>query len=188
MTFSRKFGFNSPWKRLPILMSPCKILCLGNEYKPWKITKWPSWIWKLEWSSWSRLESWEISHSYIFYFSGGRSRSTDLIFRHLTVANSLVISLSLEEFETIAAFGLKHFLSDFGCKVFSTFTEWTRCIFGSTCLLSVFQAMTVSPRNSRWAKLKRKSPIVHWLLQYPVLVSPHASKKHCTYICDWKME
>uniref|UniRef100_A0A2K5HQ90 Vomeronasal type-1 receptor n=1 Tax=Colobus angolensis palliatus TaxID=336983 RepID=A0A2K5HQ90_COLAP len=61
------------------------------------------------------------------YFRRYKPRSTDLILRHLTVANSLVI-LSRGIPETIAAFGLKHFDHYFGCKVLFT------------CLLSVFQA------------------------------------------------
>uniref|UniRef100_A0A8C9PC96 Vomeronasal type-1 receptor n=1 Tax=Spermophilus dauricus TaxID=99837 RepID=A0A8C9PC96_SPEDA len=43
-------------------------------------------------------------------------RPTDLILRHLTVANSLVL-LSKGVPQTMAAFGLKHFLSDIGCKL-----------------------------------------------------------------------
>ncbi|VTJ85540.1 Hypothetical predicted protein [Marmota monax] len=30
--------------------------------------------------------------------------------------------------------------------------------FSSTCLLSVFQAITISPRDSRWAELQVKAP------------------------------
>ncbi|VTJ84484.1 Hypothetical predicted protein, partial [Marmota monax] len=41
------------------------------------------------------------------------------------------------------------------------FTGVSRCVsIGSTSLLSIFQAITISPRDSRWAELKVKAPSV----------------------------
>ncbi|KAM6154471.1 vomeronasal type-1 receptor 4-like [Erethizon dorsatum] len=96
-----------------------------------------------------------LLHRYcILYFSGYRSRSTDVILRHLTVANSIVI-LSRGIPETMAAFGLKHFLNDVGCKLdFLVHRVGRGVSVSTTCLLSVFQAITISPRSSRWAELK----------------------------------
>ncbi|KAF5914391.1 hypothetical protein HPG69_007587 [Diceros bicornis minor] len=99
------------------------------------------------------------------------SRSTDLTLKHLIAANTLVI-LSQGVPQTMAAFGLKHFLNDFGCKlVFYVHTVGKGVSIGSTCLLSVFQAIIISPRNSRWTKLKAKAPrfmritnIFSWIL------------------------
>ncbi|KAG3255690.1 vomeronasal type-1 receptor 2-like [Ictidomys tridecemlineatus] len=82
---------------------------------------------------------------------GFRSRPTDLILRHLTVANSLVL-LSRGIPEIMAAFGLRRFLGDIGCKlVFSVHRVARGVSVTTTCLLSVFQYITVSPRNSRWS-------------------------------------
>nr|QEQ56180.1 vomeronasal 1 receptor 1 [Carollia castanea] len=86
-----------------------------------------------------------------------RLRPADLIHRHLTVANSLVI-LSKAVPETMAAFGLKHFLRDIGCKlVFYIYSVSREVSVGTTCLLSVLQAITISPTNSRWAPLRAKA-------------------------------
>ncbi|KAM6154472.1 vomeronasal type-1 receptor 3-like [Erethizon dorsatum] len=85
---------------------------------------------------------------YLFlYASVCKSKSTDLILRHLTVANTLVI-LSRGIPETMAAFGAEDFLSDIGCKlVFYVHRVGRGVSLSSTCLLSVFQAVTISPRK-----------------------------------------
>ncbi|XP_049758340.1 vomeronasal type-1 receptor 2-like [Elephas maximus indicus] len=90
-------------------------------------------------------------------FYGCRSWSTDSILRHLTVANSLAI-LSIGVPQTIFAFGLKHFLNDFGCKLVSYLQRVARGVsICTTCLLSVFQTIIISPMHSRWAGLKLKA-------------------------------
>ncbi|KAM6222522.1 vomeronasal type-1 receptor 4-like [Rhynchocyon petersi] len=55
--------------------------------------------------------------------------------------------------------GCKHFLNDSGCKLFFYAKSVGKGMsFGSTCLLSISQAITISPRNSRWAELRVKAP------------------------------
>ncbi|XP_042639301.1 vomeronasal type-1 receptor 4-like [Orycteropus afer afer] len=105
------------------------------------------------------LGNFSLLHQYVFlHFTGGRLRSTDLIVRHLTVANSLVI-LSKGIDKTLTAFGWKDFLSDFRCKFLLFVQKVSRGVsMGSTCLLSMFQAITINPSNSRWAELKLKAP------------------------------
>ncbi|XP_076961999.1 vomeronasal type-1 receptor 4-like [Callospermophilus lateralis] len=89
--------------------------------------------------------------------SGFRSRPTDLILRHLTVANSLVL-LSRGIPEIMAAFGLRRFLGDIGCKlVFSVHRVARGVSVTTTCLLSIFQYITVSPRNSRYQVSSRST-------------------------------
>ncbi|XP_049758343.1 vomeronasal type-1 receptor 2-like [Elephas maximus indicus] len=96
-------------------------------------------------------------HYILPHFYGYRSRSTDLILRHLTVANSLAI-LSIGVPQTMLAFGLKHFLNDFGCKLILYLQRLARGMsICTTCLLSVFQTITISPMHSRWAGLKLKA-------------------------------
>ncbi|XP_040135772.1 vomeronasal type-1 receptor 2 [Ictidomys tridecemlineatus] len=98
-----------------------------------------------------------LSYHAFLHFSGFRSRPTDLILRHLTVANSLVL-LSRGIPEIMAAFGLRRFLGDIGCKlVFSVHRVARGVSVTTTCLLSVFQYITVSPRNSRWAEHREKA-------------------------------
>ncbi|XP_042639300.1 vomeronasal type-1 receptor 2-like [Orycteropus afer afer] len=105
------------------------------------------------------LGNFSLLHRYVsLHFTGGRLTSTDLIVRHLTVANSLVI-LSKGIPQTLTAFGWKDFLNDFGCKFIFYLHRVSRGVsMGSTCLLSMFQAITINPSNSRWAELKLKAP------------------------------
>ncbi|XP_077649322.1 vomeronasal type-1 receptor 4-like [Urocitellus parryii] len=85
-------------------------------------------------------------------------RSTDLILKHLSVANCLII-LSNGVPSTITAFGLKYFFSDFGCKLILYMQRVGRSVsIFITCLLSVFQNITISPMNSCWKALKGRAP------------------------------
>uniref|UniRef100_UPI004038CF37 vomeronasal type-1 receptor 4-like n=1 Tax=Callospermophilus lateralis TaxID=76772 RepID=UPI004038CF37 len=85
-------------------------------------------------------------------------RTTDLIIKHLMIANSLVI-LSKGIPQTITAFGLKYFLSDFACKLILYIQRVGRSVsIFITCLLSVFQNITISPMNSCWKDCKGKAP------------------------------
>ncbi|XP_075393964.1 vomeronasal type-1 receptor 2-like [Tenrec ecaudatus] len=53
---------------------------------------------------------------------------------------------------------LKGLLNDTACKLLSYIHKVGRAVsMGSTCLLSVFQVITISPRNSRWADFKQKT-------------------------------
>ncbi|XP_014683402.1 vomeronasal type-1 receptor 4-like [Equus asinus] len=105
------------------------------------------------------------------YHTRFRFRSTDLILKHLTVANLFV--LLFKGFpQTMVILGWKPFLSDFGCKLVSYGNRVGRDVsIGTTCLLSVFQVIMISPRDSRWAELKGKAPryvgistILCWIL------------------------
>uniref|UniRef100_A0A8D2GPS1 Vomeronasal type-1 receptor n=1 Tax=Urocitellus parryii TaxID=9999 RepID=A0A8D2GPS1_UROPR len=85
-------------------------------------------------------------------------RSTDMILKHLMIANSLVI-LSKGIPQTITAFGLKYFLSDFACKLILYIQRVGRSVsILITCLLSIFQNITISPMNSCWKDLKGRAP------------------------------
>ncbi|KFO36510.1 Vomeronasal type-1 receptor 2 [Fukomys damarensis] len=98
-----------------------------------------------------------LSQYLCFYFNSGKSRSTNVILRHLTVANTLAM-LSRGIPETMAAFGMEVFLSDAGCKpVFYAHRVGRGASMGSTCLLSVFQAISISPEDWKWKELKVKA-------------------------------
>ncbi|KAM9757763.1 vomeronasal type-1 receptor 4-like [Dama dama] len=129
----------------------------------------------------------------ILHFLGYRLRSTDLILKHLIVANSLVL-LSKGVPQTITVFGWKHFRSDFGCKLLYFLHRVGRGVsIGSICLLSVFQVITISPWNSRWAVLKVTAPkyvvpsiFLCWILQmlvnviFPFNITGKRSDKNIT--------
>ncbi|KAB0339420.1 hypothetical protein FD754_023918 [Muntiacus muntjak] len=113
-----------------------------------------------------------LCHHITIDFTGSRLRSTDLILNHLI---------------TMAVFGRKHIHSDFDCKLLFFLHRVGRGVsIGSICLLSVFQAITISPWNSRCAALKVTAPkymvlsiLMCWILQMLVsfIFPPHINGK-----------
>ncbi|VTJ89238.1 Hypothetical predicted protein, partial [Marmota monax] len=94
----------------------------------------------------------------VHYLMGFKVRQTDFMIQHLIVANLLAL-LCRGVPQTVAAFGVKDFLNDFGCKLLFYLHRVGRGVsIGSTCLLSVFQAMKISPENSSCSELKVKAP------------------------------
>ncbi|XP_027715833.1 vomeronasal type-1 receptor 4-like [Vombatus ursinus] len=96
---------------------------------------------------------------FIFVFlSGHRMRSIDAIITQLALVNGLVF-LSKGIPQTMAALGLKNFLDEIGCKIIFYLHRVARDLSLSlTCLLSGFQAISISPNNSNWARLKSRAP------------------------------
>ncbi|XP_052025932.1 vomeronasal type-1 receptor 4-like [Apodemus sylvaticus] len=95
-----------------------------------------------------------LYHYMYIYLTRYRLRSTDWVLMHLTVANILTV-LCKGVPQTISLFGFEDFLDDIGCKLLFTFHGVGRggCM-GSTSLLSVFQAIIISPRSFRYSELK----------------------------------
>ncbi|VFV29140.1 Hypothetical predicted protein [Lynx pardinus] len=88
------------------------------------------------------LGNFSVFYYYLFlYLTGYKLRCTDLILKYLTVANLLVI-FSKGIPQTMASFGLTHFLDDFGCRL----------------VFFVHRVIMISPGDSRWAQLKIKAP------------------------------
>ncbi|XP_076986552.1 vomeronasal type-1 receptor 4-like [Tamandua tetradactyla] len=99
-----------------------------------------------------------LFHYRFIYFTGCSLRTTDLILKHLIVANVLVL-ITRGIPQTMTAFHWKQFPRDYVCKFLHYLHRVGRGVsIGSTCSLSIFQAITISPRNSRWAELKVKAP------------------------------
>ncbi|XP_023399943.1 vomeronasal type-1 receptor 4-like [Loxodonta africana] len=140
------------------------------------------------------LGNFSLLYHYVFlYFMGCRFRPTDLILMHLFVANSIVV-LSRGIPQTMVSFRWKVFFNDIACKLFAYTSKVGRGVsLASTCLLSIFQATTISPRNSRWAELRGISPkyigpsiSMCWILQmlvniiFPVFVISKWSNTNIT--------
>ncbi|XP_027777429.2 vomeronasal type-1 receptor 4-like [Marmota flaviventris] len=99
-----------------------------------------------------------LLHYLVHYLMGFKVRHTDLILQHLIVANLLAL-LCRGVPQTVAAFGVKVFLSDVGCQLLFYLHRVGRGVsIGSTCLLSVFQAIKISPEDSSCSELKVKAP------------------------------
>nr|NP_001240410.1 vomeronasal 1 receptor ornAnaV1R3089 [Ornithorhynchus anatinus] len=97
--------------------------------------------------------------------------SSDLILTQLALAN-IIILLSKGIPDTASAWGLRNFLDDVGCKILLYLYRVSRGLaICTTCLLSVFQAITISPGTSWWAEVKAKLPkciiplcVLSWVL------------------------
>ncbi|XP_005372016.1 vomeronasal type-1 receptor 4-like [Microtus ochrogaster] len=97
-----------------------------------------------------------IFHYLVLYFREYTLKPTDLILMNIMAANVLII-LSTGVPQTMAVWGFKQFLNDFGCKLLFYIQECGRSVsIGTTCLLSVFQALTICHRKSCWKDHKVK--------------------------------
>ncbi|XP_051017831.1 vomeronasal type-1 receptor 4-like [Acomys russatus] len=93
----------------------------------------------------------------VLYYRECKLKPTDLILMHLMAANALII-FSAGVPQTMAVWGLKQFLTEFRCKFILYIQGTARSVsIGTTCLLSVFQAVTISPRKSCWSDHKSKA-------------------------------
>jgi vomeronasal1 receptor len=90
-----------------------------------------------------------LYHLLLTDFTGNRMKPTDLIFKHLTLANFMVLLFKGIP-QKMAAFSLTYFLDNVACKLVFYFYRVARGVScGSASLLSIFQAITISPSNSR---------------------------------------
>ncbi|XP_046536968.1 vomeronasal type-1 receptor 3-like [Equus quagga] len=93
-------------------------------------------------------------YMYTFLTQSRLKKPIDLIFIHLTLVNVLTIMFKLIP-DATSSFGVRHFLDDVGCKATLYTYRVTRGLsICTTSFLSVFQAITISPSNSTWMRLK----------------------------------
>ncbi|XP_005414993.2 PREDICTED: vomeronasal type-1 receptor 4-like, partial [Chinchilla lanigera] len=97
-----------------------------------------------------------ILYMFTFLINPHLKKPIDLIFTHLTLVNVLTIMFRLLP-DIMSSFGLRQFLDNVGCKIFLYAYRVTRGLsICTTSLLSVFQAITISPSNSQWEWVKSK--------------------------------
>ncbi|XP_045645201.1 vomeronasal type-1 receptor 4-like [Ursus americanus] len=139
-----------------------------------------------------------LCHYILLSFTDYRLKSTDFIHKQLIVANFLTL-LCKGVPQTMAAFGWKHTLSHLRCKLLFFLHRVGRgASIGSICILSVYQAITISPRNAWWAALKVKAPkyivpsiFLCWMLQmlvnviFPIYITSSSSDKNITNVKDF---
>ncbi|XP_052025741.1 vomeronasal type-1 receptor 2-like [Apodemus sylvaticus] len=130
----------------------------------------------------------------INYYIEHTIKTTNLILTHLFTANFLIL-LSKGLMHTMQTFGIKGFISDFGCKFLLYIQRLGRNMsISTTCCLSVFQAITISPRNSCSMSFKLKYPShiglfisICWILYialnviFPVYMSNKENRKNLTH-------
>ncbi|XP_052012370.1 putative vomeronasal receptor-like protein 4 [Apodemus sylvaticus] len=84
----------------------------------------------------------------------GTKKPVDLIIVHLAFSNMITICTTGIR-DTATVFYFRNFLRDIGCKAVVFLTRMARGLsICTTCLLSVLQAVTISPRITLWTKLK----------------------------------
>eukprot|EP00073_Rattus_norvegicus_P001966 NP_001008908.1 vomeronasal 1 receptor 107 [Rattus norvegicus] len=117
----------------------------------------------------------------IMKLTGEHLMPKDLIIEHLTFANCLfIISKGIPQ--TLSDYGYKNFLDDIGCKLIIYTYRVTRGMsLYAMCLLSCFQAITITQKNSRWMMLKHRvtkylgpSCSLNWLMQLFLNISAAA--------------
>ncbi|XP_068923975.1 vomeronasal type-1 receptor 1-like [Petaurus breviceps papuanus] len=93
----------------------------------------------------------------VTFFTGSRLRPIDLLLSHLAFVNDLVLLFKGIP-QIMTTLGLTNFLDDVGCKLVFYCHKVARDLsLCTTCLLSSFQAITLSPRSSWLAKLKARA-------------------------------
>ncbi|XP_072495719.1 vomeronasal type-1 receptor 4-like [Notamacropus eugenii] len=140
-----------------------------------------------------------------FIFTSCNLRPTDQIISQLILA-SFIFLLSRGIPLTISAFGVKNFLDDTSCKIdFDLQRVSLGLSLCSTCLLSGFQAIVISPVSSPWEEVKARAPnyiipscLFCWLFNLLIevgtaigITGPHSHNTNFTVtvdviICTWK--
>ncbi|XP_008525781.1 vomeronasal type-1 receptor 4-like [Equus przewalskii] len=131
-------------------------------------------------------------HIYTFLTQPHLKKPIDLIFTHLTLVNVLTIMFNLMPTVT-SSFGIRHFLDDVGCKATLYTYRVTRGLsICTTSLLSAFQAITISPSTSIWARLKSKistcvlpSFLVFWIINmliYIQIIQAVEANRNATFV------
>ncbi|NP_001160916.1 vomeronasal 1 receptor cavPorV1R666 [Cavia porcellus] len=99
--------------------------------------------------------------NHILMLRGTEKKVVHLILIHLAFAN-IIMLLSKGMPRTMADVGVRNFLDDTSCKIVCYLERVARSLSICTSgLLTVVQAVTMSPRSSRWRRLRPRSA---WLV------------------------
>ncbi|XP_075827158.1 vomeronasal type-1 receptor 4-like [Microtus pennsylvanicus] len=99
-----------------------------------------------------------VTVNYMIRWCGGpEKKPIDLILIHLAITN-IIILLAKGLPKTMIAFGLRNFLDDIGCKILIYLSRVARGVsICTSSLLTVVQAIIISPRASGWRRLRPQS-------------------------------
>ena len=104
------------------------------------------------------LGNMSVSVNYMFSWWGSPEKKLiHVILIHLAFTN-IILLLAKRLPKTKAAFGLRNFLDDIGCKIIVYLERVARGLsICTSSLLTVVQAIIISPRASGWRRLRPKS-------------------------------
>nr|XP_048284110.1 vomeronasal type-1 receptor 4-like [Myodes glareolus] len=138
-----------------------------------------------------------VSVIYVFsWWRGPEKKPIHLILIHLAFAN-FVILFAKGFPKTMAAFGLRNFLDYLGCKILIYLQRVARGVsICTSSLLTVVQAIIISPRASGWRRLRPKAewhilPLFSffWILSALLCVHPiHPVTSRILNISHFKSE
>uniref|UniRef100_A0A6I8N141 Vomeronasal type-1 receptor n=1 Tax=Ornithorhynchus anatinus TaxID=9258 RepID=A0A6I8N141_ORNAN len=123
----------------------------------------------------------------VFIYQPSKKKPTDLILINLTLVNMAMLVICGVQV-ILVNFGMKYVLDDVGCRGVLYINRVARGLsICTTCLLSVFQAVTISPSTSCWARLKPRAPsyilpsllffwILNLMLYIGIITSVEATK------------
>ncbi|XP_010621342.2 LOW QUALITY PROTEIN: vomeronasal type-1 receptor 3-like [Fukomys damarensis] len=95
--------------------------------------------------------------NYVCCIGDTAKKSMHFILIHLVFTN-IILVLSKGIPRTIAGFGVRNFLDDTGCKMVCYLQRVARGLsICTSALLTVVQAITISPRHSRWRRLEPRT-------------------------------
>ncbi|KAM4834942.1 vomeronasal type-1 receptor 4-like [Thomomys bottae] len=98
-----------------------------------------------------------VNFAYRFW-TGAQKKPTHLMLMHLASVNTIIL-LSKGLLRAISDFGLRNFLDDIGCKMVVYLEKVARDLsICTSSLLTVVQAITISPRGSLCWGFKPKTP------------------------------
>ncbi|EDL99784.1 vomeronasal V1r-type receptor V1re1 [Rattus norvegicus] len=131
-----------------------------------------------------------LFYYFMLYNKEHKLKILDIIFIHVFTSNSLII-LSKGLPEVCGVFGWNELFNDAGCKLIMYVRRVSRNMsISTTCLLSVFQAITISTRNSSWKEFKVRTTkfmgLFCWILfmlinmLFPVYTSTNRNSKNKT--------
>ncbi|XP_068946935.1 vomeronasal type-1 receptor 3-like [Petaurus breviceps papuanus] len=131
-----------------------------------------------------------LSQNTFTFLTAHQKRPKNLIIIHLAFSNAMVL-LFRGIPTTTRLWRVKCLLDETGIKIILYMQTLTRSLsLYSTCLLSLFQVITISPNNSIWAQLKMRAPkciipgtLLCWIfniLLYIILLQNYDSPKNRT--------
>ncbi|XP_031214355.1 vomeronasal type-1 receptor 4-like [Mastomys coucha] len=157
---------------LSLLMFSLKYICILYIRKEEMILKILKKITFLVMTVLGTLGNMSVSVNYMFSCLGGPEKKLiHLILIHLSFTNIIFLLVNGLP-KTIAAFGLRNFLDDVGCKIIVYMARLVRGLsICTSSLLTVVQAIIISPRASGWRRLRPKSAwyILPFLLLFWIL-------------------
>ncbi|XP_051024443.1 vomeronasal type-1 receptor 4-like [Acomys russatus] len=155
-----------------ILIFSLKCICILYTRKEEMVLKFIKRITFLLMAMLGILGNMSVSVNYMFSWWGGpEKKPIHLILIHLAFTNIMII-LAKGLPKTIEVFGLRNFLDDTGCKILIYQERVARGLsICTSSLLTVVQAIIISPRASGWRRLRPNSAwhilpvfLVFWIL------------------------